>query len=343
MCTKPIPAWQLLPKHWDQPEKAPQPIFKRPNDLHRYVSVPLSCRKCVSCLKVRSMTLAVQLGCELQTTIGESQFITLTYDPEHLPQGHTLNKIHPQLFLKSLRNWLTKHYPGIKIRYKLVGEYGENSFRPHYHLAIFGLPNFEDQQISDKNYSESNKLYESEILTEIWGKGNVVYNHLTPASCLYIAQHSDKKINRQVDYSMELIDAQTGEIIEPPILRFNKKDKQNRLIRDENGKPQTELLKQRVPEFTTGSSKPGLGTEWFIRFGKTDLHQGMIMSLDAQHHKIPRHLMNLLEREIPDLYTKLQADAKAYAIRNKRTQKELDYQDNFDNLNLKYKQKRNKI
>lgn len=343
MCTQPITAYQLEKQYWPDKDSSPQPIFKKPNDINRYEKLPLPCRKCVSCLKIRSMTLAVQLGCELQTTQGESQFVTLTYNEQNLPEGHTLNKNHPKLFLKKLRKWINKNYPGLKIRYKLVGEYGERSFRPHYHLAIFGLPSFKDQELSDKNYTETHKLYESKILTEIWGKGNVIYNHLTPESCLYIAQHSDKKINREVDYSQQLIDAETGEIIEPPLLPFNKKDKQNRLIKDDDGKPQTELKKQRVPEFTTGSSKPGLGTQWFKQYGKSDLHQGMLVSLDGKEHKIPRHLMNLIDREIPELYKQLQAEAKAYAIKNQRTKKELDYQNEYDLIMLKDKNKRNKL
>ncbi len=343
MCTKPIQAWQLMPEFWLTPEKSSQPLFRPPKDMHRYVKIPLPCRGCVSCAKVRAMTLAVQMGCELQTTIGDSQFVTLTYSTEYLPPGHTLNKKHAQLFIMRLRKWLKKKYSSLKIRYKLVGEYGENSFRPHYHLAIFGLPNFDDQIISDKNYSDTHKLYESETLTKLWGMGNVIYNHLTSESCLYIAQHSDKKINREIDYTQELIDAETGEIIEAPLLRYNKKDKKNRLILDTNGKPQTELLKQRVPEFTSGSSKPALGTGWFDSYAKTDLWQGSIMSLDGNLHKIPRHLMTMLQREMPALYEELKANAKQYAIDHKRTAKELAYQDKFDNVNLKYKKPRNKL
>ena len=343
MCTKPIDAWQLLPKHWFNPDKAPKPIFRRPADIHRYEKLSLPCTKCISCLKVKAMTLAVQLACELQTTEGPSQFITLTYDPEHLPPGHTLVKEHPQLFLKRLRKHISKEHPGTKITFKLVSEYGEGGRRPHYHLVIFGIPDFEDRKISKKKQPETHKLYESEILTKLWGKGDVIYSPLTYESCLYQAQHSDKKINRQIDYSASLVDLKTGEIIEPPLQSFNVKDKQNRLVKNPDGTQKTEMRYERIHEYVTGSNRPGLGTKWFDQFGLTDLEDGRILSLDNRSHKIPRHIMTLLERDNPVLHEILKLEAKLFAEENQKTQNELDYQDKFDHANLKYKQKRNKL
>ena len=64
-----------------------------------------------------------------------SCFITLTYNDEHLPDGGTLVVDHYQRFLKRLRRLIEPK----KIRYFMVGEYGDQSFRPHYHACIFGL------------------------------------------------------------------------------------------------------------------------------------------------------------------------------------------------------------
>ena len=68
-------------------------------------------------------------------------FVTLTYDDEHLPRPHrpghwmpSLSPYHVTNFIKRLR----RHYE-IPIRYFLAGEYGNDSQRPHYHLALFGL------------------------------------------------------------------------------------------------------------------------------------------------------------------------------------------------------------
>lgn len=60
-------------------------------------------------------------------------FVTLTYNPEHLPEGGNLC---PQ----DLRNWIKrfrKAWPA-RVRFFAVGEYGDESWRPHYHLSLFG-------------------------------------------------------------------------------------------------------------------------------------------------------------------------------------------------------------
>lgn len=70
-----------------------------------------------------------------------SYFVTLTYDTANVPLTEhkfmTLNKRHVQLFMKNLR--YAQH--GSKkscIKYYLCGEYGGMSYRPHYHVLLFG-------------------------------------------------------------------------------------------------------------------------------------------------------------------------------------------------------------
>lgn len=62
-------------------------------------------------------------------------FVTLTYDEHSVPWGSQLpilDKKGIQKFMKRLRKGLQ---PGIK--YYLVGEYGTQTKRPHYHMLIF--------------------------------------------------------------------------------------------------------------------------------------------------------------------------------------------------------------
>lgn len=67
----------------------------------------------------------------------ESWFVTLTYAPEHLPLTSegvpTLNPVHLQQFLKRVRFDV-----GPGLRFFAVGEYGTQTWRPHYHLILFG-------------------------------------------------------------------------------------------------------------------------------------------------------------------------------------------------------------
>ncbi|AZL83000.1 replication initiator protein [Apis mellifera associated microvirus 42] len=66
----------------------------------------------------------------------ENAFVTLTYSDEFLPEGGTLVPQHVQLFLKRLR----KSWEPRRLRFFAVGEYGDQTNRPHYHLALFGYP-----------------------------------------------------------------------------------------------------------------------------------------------------------------------------------------------------------
>lgn len=69
---------------------------------------------------------------------GDSVFLSLTYDDQHLPDPPHVNKIHLVNYIRRLRY----HVRPIKIRYFGVGEYGNEGtrvFNPHYHCIIFGL------------------------------------------------------------------------------------------------------------------------------------------------------------------------------------------------------------
>lgn len=68
-------------------------------------------------------------------TNDETIFLTLTYNDENLPKNLSLNPDTTKLFIDRLRKKLLPK----KIRFYLVGEYGDETHRPHYHLIIFGL------------------------------------------------------------------------------------------------------------------------------------------------------------------------------------------------------------
>lgn len=88
-------------------------------------SVP--CNNCYNCqMRKRAewdfRLLQESLHCK------DAVFLTLTYDNEHL---EPLNKHILQLYFKKLRNL------GYKFTYYAVGEYGERTGRPHYHVLLF--------------------------------------------------------------------------------------------------------------------------------------------------------------------------------------------------------------
>lgn len=108
----------------------------------------------------------------------ENSFATLTYDEANLPSGGTLVPRHLVLFLKRLR----KELPVGSLRFFAVGEYGDLSQRPHYHLALFGLgPQY------------------GKLVEKTWSLGNVMLGDLTPASARYIAGYVTKKMTSPTD------------------------------------------------------------------------------------------------------------------------------------------------
>lgn len=112
-----------------------------------------------------------------------SCFVTLTYNDESLPPGGTLLPSDPQKFLKRIRKAVAPH----KLRYYLVGEYGDRTFRPHYHLCLYGL-SVDDYQ----------------IIADAWSIGgapigHVVVGSLTFESAAYVAGYVTKKMTSHDD------------------------------------------------------------------------------------------------------------------------------------------------
>lgn len=106
----------------------------------------------------------------------ETAFITCTYDNEHLPEGNSLNKEDCQKFIKRLRYNLDSR----KIRYFLVGEYGEKTWRPHYHAIVFGL---------GANEADNRLVQDS------WKLGNTyVLPYIGMATSNYVAGYIQKKL-----------------------------------------------------------------------------------------------------------------------------------------------------
>lgn len=97
--------------------------------------IPFPCGKCPPCQKRRISGWSFRLTKHGQVS-NTSQFVTLTYDESNVPITQnglqTLRKTDLQKFFKRLRK-LTNE----KISYYAVGEYGDKTQRPHYHIILF--------------------------------------------------------------------------------------------------------------------------------------------------------------------------------------------------------------
>lgn len=114
-----------------------------------------------------------------------SCFVTLTYNELTLPFGSKLVKKDVQDWIKRLRQVL---YPQ-KIRYFLVGEYGDSTNRPHYHAAIFGL----DQSLGGGTDGRRG------LVALTWKNGHSYTGDLSTKSASYICGYVTKKMTKKSD------------------------------------------------------------------------------------------------------------------------------------------------
>jgi len=103
-----------------------------------FILVP--CGKCELCKDKKAREWSFRAICENATSSSMPYFLTLTYNPKHLPKCGIF-KEEIQLFLKRLRIKLDRLNISHNLRYVAVGEYGTKSKRPHYHMILWNFPN----------------------------------------------------------------------------------------------------------------------------------------------------------------------------------------------------------
>lgn len=111
-----------------------------------------------------------------------SSFITLTYDEEHLPYGGNLVPSDVSAMLKRLRSDLAP----VRLRFYAVGEYGDVTQRPHYHVALFGFSPVD-------HIGRDCKC----AVCRNWGKGSCHVGELTEQSASYVAGYVMNKLSHK--------------------------------------------------------------------------------------------------------------------------------------------------
>ena len=116
-----------------------------------------------------------------------SWFLTLTIDQEHI--DHELDEdaapigtLRKKAFLKWINN--TAQRVG-SFRYYAVGEYGDLTGRPHYHLAVFPSAHC---SIAD--------------LKDAWTQGWVSIAELNATRARYLANYTAKKLTKSTDHRL---------------------------------------------------------------------------------------------------------------------------------------------
>lgn len=206
------------------------------------VRVPVKCGQCMGCRLAEARDWAMRAMHEYRCT-NQSEFLTLTYDEDNLPEGGTLVRRDPQLFMKRLRKQF-----GAGIRAFGCGEYGERSARPHYHLLLFNYSS-PDRRFYGYSPKSGKELYSSEIMRKLWPFGNNIIGDVDYDSCSYVAGYVTGKIS---------------------------------------GDGAEDHYMGRLPEFRIFPTQPGLGAEWFKRYGAHAYQHDSVIFKEAEM-KPPRY------------------------------------------------------
>ncbi len=138
------------------------------------------CGQCMNCRVNKGRIWSARILMEWLTH-GHAVFVTLTYNEEHVPltvqpDGTPSQTLRKKQFLDWLKN-VQKSEVG-SLRYYLVGEYGEVSERPHYHMAIFPKSGAQVALFLSK-----------------WTKGFTSCYEMSPERARYLAQYAAKKLS----------------------------------------------------------------------------------------------------------------------------------------------------
>lgn len=192
--------------------------------------VMLPCGKCVGCQMENARRWSLRCSHE-KVMWSASAFVTLTYRNGDMPSDGFLKKRDVQLFMKRLRKkrpvTVAEDGTRIGLRFFACGEYGETTFRPHYHILLLNT-RFNDIRLYGKS-DLGEALYTSEECDELWKLGDCKIGEVTSRSIAYTCRYMMKKL--------------TGDAVR----KFGK---------DSPHKP-----------FTLKSNRPGLGYFWFQKYG----------------------------------------------------------------------------
>lgn len=143
----------------------------------------------------------------------DNAFIGLSYDAEHLPLMLTAQSTGARdqigtLVPKDAQDWLKRlrsRIAPIKMRFYLVGEYGDQTFRPHYHAALFGFQTcHRGRTLRYKNRPMASRCCsQCKLVFDTWGKGDVDLGNLETKSAQYLAGYVTKKMTRTDDPRLE--------------------------------------------------------------------------------------------------------------------------------------------
>lgn len=277
MCTKPFTAYDSAEMN---PATGKRGITSDKNKSLNGVAKEFPCRQCLEC-KFQYVKDWTNRNLFENMFHEDSCFVTLTYDEENLPDGGTLIKDHPSKFMKALRQ---KIYPK-KVRFFSASEYGGKFGRPHIHILIYGwLPEDRDPVRNDEGLIS----YESDQLTEIWGRGRTELSEVNQKTASYCAQYINKKVY--------------GDLAPDHYTTTH---------------PLTGDLIELEPEFCTMSLRPGIGLKYYKTWLE-DMYPSDYLVYKGTRIAVPKFFDRHLERDNPEMFQEIKIKRKLEAKKPNR-------------------------
>lgn len=182
----------------------------------RMASTPFPCGKCLHCRINKSREWKFRIILE-SLCYENNCFVTLTYDDEHIPRDWNLSKEDYQNFLKLLRYNL----PDRTIRYFIVGEYGNDKGRPHYHAILFNVG-----------------MHEASAIRKAWGKGFIHVGEVNKDTASYVTSYVTK------GWTLDNVSELKGRTPE-----FMRSSKGSKYIKGGLGAPALNVIADRMKRF----------------------------------------------------------------------------------------------
>lgn len=160
--------------------------------------IKLPCRQCINCAMKKAREWSMRNCLEARDFDDDQKwFLTLTYDNDNVNKVNKVNSLsHSDItnFMKKLRSY----FKDDKIRFFASGEYGSKTYRPHYHIILYGIT-FKNSSFeflySKKSGDKTFYYYRNDIIQKLWDKGITVICNFDDAEASYVSQYTTKKLN----------------------------------------------------------------------------------------------------------------------------------------------------
>ena len=242
--------------------------------------MPFGCQQCKPCRIKRKRIWVSRNLLELYNHEGAA-FVTLTYDEKNYPKDGSLSIEDYQNWLKRLRYYIAPR----KLRYYIVGEYGSQTQRAHYHAIIFGVSYLEES-----------------LLKKSWDKGFLHVGDVNESSIGYTMKYITKGMTQKNHPNLNGRIPEFARMSLKPGIGADTAPQIAKQLQTEHGSSILAYTDDVPQALQQGRKSLPLGK--YIR-NKIRAQLGMVQ-------KTPDHLLKIYQTEMQNMYKEANKEAKYY-------------------------------